>query len=315
MKKITNNIHVYFSRQERRSLLVFILLASSFLGMLYAIYHYEKPVKLTLEEVLIRNSGTKNPEVKSFINQRLQNKKRLNNKGKNPVLFSFDPNHISADSLQLLGIDKKTISTFLKYRHKIGKFKNKDQVFKVYGMEKYRNILIEHINFHEQNRNLIALPDTAQSDDQTDSDNRWFNNNIPTVKIQSININEADSFQWQLIKGIGPRLANRIVRYKDRLGGFYEIEQIEEVYGLRPETFLAISHMLTVNAADIKKLNINHSPVDVLASHPYIGRKKAAVLLRYVQHKGPLKSADDLIKSRLFDADEVDKLLPYLDFR
>ena len=53
--------------------------------------------------------------------------------------------------------------------------------------------------------------------------------------IESIDINKASVEDWSKITGIGPVLSDRIIRYKNKLGGFYHVDQLIEVYGLAPE--------------------------------------------------------------------------------
>lgn len=57
----------------------------------------------------------------------------------------------------------------------------------------------------------------------------------PTRKPLVVNLNDADTTTLMLIHGIGPTFASRIVRYRDRLGGFTHKEQLLEVYGFTPE--------------------------------------------------------------------------------
>ena len=48
-------------------------------------------------------------------------------------------------------------------------------------------------------------------------------------KIQAIDINTADSAAWVALNGIGPGFAKRIMTYREKLGGFYQVDQLKEV--------------------------------------------------------------------------------------
>ena len=48
----------------------------------------------------------------------------------------------------------------------------------------------------------------------------------------AIDINTADSTAWVALNGIGPGFAKRIITYREKLGGFYQVDQLKEVYGL-----------------------------------------------------------------------------------
>lgn len=61
--------------------------------------------------------------------------------------------------------------------------------------------------------------------------------NYDTVRIE---INKADTTEWKRLRGIGSVLSQRIVKYRDKCGGFHSIEQLKKIYGLSEETYQAI---------------------------------------------------------------------------
>ena len=67
-------------------------------------------------------------------------------------------------------------------------------------------------------------------------DSNWYDNRpTPARQPLSVELNSADSVTLQLLHGIGPAYARRIVNYRDRLGGFVSTTQLLEVYGFGPE--------------------------------------------------------------------------------
>lgn len=309
-----NNSNLYFTRQERKSLLIFALMALSFLAMLYSIARYSKPREVPVEEVVQLETAS---PLKATVMPKVINEMGVSKKtGRSRSYFKFNPNTIQADSLGLLGVDKKTIRVFEKYRSKGALFNNQEQFYKVYGMNKYRKALDSLLVFSMESKVTGGNPSKDIKDDNVvSSDSKNKQAPIPIVKIKYLDINKADSFEWQLIKGIGTRLASRIVKYRERLGGFYSIGQLEEVYGLKSETYLSINHLLKVDGNDVEKIAINFCDEDRLAWHPYIGKKKASILIRYKRNKGNFKGGEDVKASRLFDEEEWEKLSPYIDFR
>ncbi|MFN8319403.1 MAG: helix-hairpin-helix domain-containing protein [Saprospiraceae bacterium] len=307
-----NNTQIYFTRQERKSLFIFSMMAFAFLAMMYAIASFKKPDKLNLQEVIkVETMLPKTMAAKPTLAVNINNIKHHSSR----LGFHFNPNTISADSLALLGVDKKTISNFLKYRSKGAVFKNNQQFFKVYGMEKYRVKLDTLLSCNQSPKLEIQAKDGQQRQTQNDGEEiKKSNRTIPVVKIKMLDINKADSFELQLIRGIGAKLASRIVRYRERLGGFNQIEQLEEIYGLTPETYLNINHQLTLDQGDIQKILINKCNEEQMARHPYIGKKKASILMRFKINRGNFHQWQDLISSKLFDDEELEKLKPYIDF-
>ena len=89
--------------------------------------------------------------------------------------------------------------------------------------------------------------------------------NVETV----IDLNAADSIQLISIKGIGPVISKRILRYRNSLGGFHSIEQLKEVYGIQDSLFNELKKKIKTNPETIRKINLNEVETDDLRLHPY----------------------------------------------
>ena len=53
--------------------------------------------------------------------------------------------------------------------------------------------------------------------------------------VEVLDINTADSTEWESFPGIGPVLSSRIVRYRNRVGCFHQLEDLLQVYGIKAE--------------------------------------------------------------------------------
>lgn len=62
-----------------------------------------------------------------------------------------------------------------------------------------------------------------------------------------ININYADQRLLETLPGIGPAIAQRIIEYRERTGGFSSIEEIMNVDRIGPATFERIKDLITVD--------------------------------------------------------------------
>lgn len=60
-----------------------------------------------------------------------------------------------------------------------------------------------------------------------------------------IDLNSATPEQLEALPGIGPVLAQRIVSYRERHGGFKNISEVLNVTGIGPKKFAAISGYIT----------------------------------------------------------------------
>ena len=134
-------------------------------------------------------------------------------------------------------------------------------------------------------------------------------------KIEPFDINEADTSAFIALPGIGSKLAARIVLFREKLGGFYDKEQIREVYGLHDTVFRKISPLLECNPQNVKKIEINSAEKETLKFHPYIRWKVANALITYRAQHGSFNSADDLSKLENVDEDALKKMMPYISFK
>lgn len=66
-------------------------------------------------------------------------------------------------------------------------------------------------------------------------------------------VNQADSAAWEALPGIGAKLSSRIIKYRTSLGGFSDLEQIKNVFGLKPETYELILPFLVLDTVEIRK--------------------------------------------------------------
>ena len=114
--------------------------------------------------------------------------------------------------------------------------------------------------------------------------------------------------------GIGKVFSKRIVKFRDKLGGFYDINQIAETYGLPDSTFQEIKPQLILST-DFSPLHINLLTEDQLAAHPYINWKQAKTLINYRFHHGAYKNVEDIKASMAFKDSTLVKVKPYLSFQ
>jgi len=137
---------------------------------------------------------------------------------------------------------------------------------------------------------------------------------MPSESLNRISFSEADSATLQIVPGIGPNLAGRIIKYRESIGGFNEVGQLLEVYGVKAETADLIWEYFEFESSVFRKIKINHISQKELSKHPYIGYSKGKVLAAYRLQHGSYESADDLMKIKIFKKEWVQKLSPYIDY-
>lgn len=132
-------------------------------------------------------------------------------------------------------------------------------------------------------------------------------------QIVVLDVNMADSVELERLPAIGEKLSSRIVRYRDRLGGFMELAQLKEVYGLSDSTYQIISPLLKI-AKDFKprQIDINKAEYSDLRKHPYTNNTFIKLVLAYRKIHGNFTSQVDLEKIEQVDKLVLNKLAPYL---
>jgi competence ComEA-like helix-hairpin-helix protein len=131
-----------------------------------------------------------------------------------------------------------------------------------------------------------------------------------TYKKLNINLNAADTSELIQLRGIGSTFANRIVKYRNMLGGFHEIEQLYEVFGFDSARFDMIKEEVFVINSEVTKLKLNEATVKELIKHPYIDYKLANAITKQ-RFKKKFESVDELKDVYLVNDSLFRKLAPY----
>ena len=226
-----------------------------------------------------------------------------------PELFYFDPNNLPAAEWKKLGLSDKQITGIHNYEKAGGGFKTKEDVHKMYTIsdEKFAQL-----------RPFIRIEIVA-NDLTTERHSKLVTkepeHSKPISKRSTIiELNSADTLELMELKGIGPVFSKNILKYRNLLGGYYSIDQLKEVYGLRdhPEVVDQISVYLMIDTTLIRKVNLNTSEVKDLASHIYIDWNVAKAIVAYRNAHGPYKNVAGMSKCHLVDDALMTKIAPYL---
>ncbi|MDQ3681445.1 MAG: helix-hairpin-helix domain-containing protein [Bacteroidota bacterium] len=217
-------------------------------------------------------------------------------------LFDFDPNTLPAAGWKSLGLNDRTIKTIINYRTKGGKFYKPEDLKKIWGMpEGFYDRVQDYIRITSIEKKNDFRPDYPKT--VYEKKERSFN---------AVNVNADDTTAFIALPGIGSKLAYRITNFRDKLGGFYSVEQIKETYGLPDSTFQKIKPYLNVNADAVKKININTATKEELKVHPYIKWNLANAIVEYRTQHGNYKNLQELKNIVLVDEGTFIKIVPYL---
>lgn len=221
--------------------------------------------------------------------------------GKPVAYFAFDPNSASEQDLLRLGMPPRAVKSLLKYRSKGGRLRQPEDLLKIYSLPKSTAMaLVPWVR-------IAAQPDNKTFAYSRDS----FAHRPARPAPVSVDINLADTTAFIALPGIGSKLAFRIVNFRDKLGGFYSINQVAETYALPDSTFQKIRSRLVLSSGPFRRLHINSATVDELKAHPYIKWNLANAIVQYRNQHGPYGSLQDLRNIALVDEQWLEKVLPY----
>ena len=219
------------------------------------------------------------------------------------VLFYFNPNTLDAAGWKKLGVREKTITTIQKYISKGGKFYKPDDLGKIWGLSA------------ADKERLIPFVQIEKASVTANYPTNNYSKSVVEKKIytsQLIDINVADTSAFIALPGIGSKLSQRIISFRDKLGGFYKIEQVAETFGLADSTFQKIKPKLQLGNPVVKQLSINSATADDLKLHPYLRYAIANAIVQYRSQHGNYAAVSDLKKIMLITDDVYNKMLPYL---
>jgi DNA uptake protein ComE-like DNA-binding protein len=226
---------------------------------------------------------------------------------KEEAFFRFSPNTVAHGDLVRLGLSDKQAAAFIRYRERSKGFGSVEDVAKVFVVsEEWLARHRDDMEFHPDELHVLG----AQTDELANNQRHPSDAKKEEQPIALIDINTADSLALVSIRGIGGASAQRILAYRDRLGGFYSIEQYAEIYGLHPEVrkvLCASTAPLTPHA----KLDLNRADSEVLGKHPYIRYKLAKSLVAMRGHRGRLDTTD-LRSHHLINDSVYERILPYI---
>lgn len=130
---------------------------------------------------------------------------------------------------------------------------------------------------------------------------------------ETIALNKADTSELKKIPGIGSAYANRIVKYRNLLGGYADISQLKEIWGMDDERYDKITPYITIDRK-VKQIQINFATFQELNKHPYVNYEQAKIIVDIRERKGKIESMNRLALLEEFAGNDIERLTPYFDF-
>ena len=210
------------------------------------------------------------------------------------TMFFFDPNLLSEDSLELLGVPPQLAGRIGRYRKSGGRFRESHDLLKIYGLDSALYLKLEPWV-------IAARPDRVA----LAADSGTFPMDINTAHYRN------------LVEGLklSPELSSRILRYRDALGGFVDISQLNEVYGMDSGAVAKLTPRLRISAGfEPQKIHLNSDAAEEMQRHPYISRELAGSIVVFREVNGQVRDEKELSGFVGLSSRDLEKLLPYIQF-
>jgi|694.fasta_scaffold06193_15 DNA uptake protein ComE-like DNA-binding protein len=226
-----------------------------------------------------------------------------------PDCFPFDPNTCDIQVWKNLGLSEKQASVILRYVSKGGKFRTVNDLKKMYVLPE---------GFADHVATCAAMP-AVEENHQNPFPDKWVYTDKQHVYSSKpyepvlVEMNSADSLELRRIPGIGPYFARKIHIYREKLGGFYDVSQLLEVYRMTAPKLDSIRDFIQIDPSFVRKMNINAVDLATLSLHPYISKREASALIAYRDKHGSFAKVDDILLCKALDENTFLKIRNYLE--
>ena len=224
-----------------------------------------------------------------------------------PKIYPFNPNFITDYKGYKLGMSVVEIDRLLAFR-KQNKYVNSAQEFQAVTKvsDSLLNVIAPYFKFPDWVNNKKEFATYKKFDIKAFAKKE---------KLVIIDINQATQEDLIKIYGIGEAISLRILKFKESLGGFVSMEQMNDVWGLSPEVIENLNAHFKVPAnPKVKKIDINNASIKELSLFPYFKYPISKNIVTYRSMNGDIKNSEDLTKINGLSIEKAKIIALYLDF-
>ncbi|WP_282180570.1 ComEA family DNA-binding protein [Maribacter stanieri] len=221
------------------------------------------------------------------------------------AFYPFNPNFITDYKGYTLGMSVDEIDRLHSFR---------DENKYVNSAKEFQNVT----NVSDSLLNAISPNFKFPAWTQNKEKNSSKKTNIYVVKPENSKIvykdlNTTTAEELQEINGIGEKLSARIIKFRDRLGGFVIDDQLFDVYGLEKEVVnKTLRKFKVISKPEIIKINVNTATAAELSKLIYLQKHVAESIVNYRNLNGSINSLNELLKIEDFPAERINRITLYL---
>lgn len=206
------------------------------------------------------------------------------------TIHPINPNTATEEQLKQAGVSTQARRAWINYLAKGGSFRRTEEIKKLYSLtDADYSKIFPHLYIPPKEVNKTSKP-----------------------SVERIEINTATYEQWVSLPGIGRTWAGKIMRFKEKLGGFTQVTQVAETLGLPDSVYQLIIPFLTLQETKPSTIPLNSASFDQLNQHPYINAQQTKWIIAYRQQHGKFERIEDLLKIPTLNTIWFEKTKPYL---
>jgi len=281
--------HFWYNRSQRNGVL-FLVFIIVILQLTYFFVDFSSNDKVEINSNKIAQFQK---EIDSF--------KKIETENRKPKIYPFNPSFLTDYRGYQLGMSTEEIDRLLQHRNE-GKYINSAQEFQ--QVTKINDSLLKTMQPY------FKFPD-------------WVvNKNAKALKKQRVNeenfpkqdLNSATAQELTSVNGIGEKLSQRIISYRNKLGGFLLNDQLFEVWYLDKDVAERVLQRFTViDKPIIEKINVNTATFKEVLSIVYIDYELTKKIFNYRDEVAELQSIDELKKIDEFPIEKFERIALYLE--
>jgi hypothetical protein len=112
----------------------------------------------------------------------------------------------------------------------------------------------------------------------------------PFIDIPLLDLNLADSSDFDALPGIGGWFASKMVAHREALGGYSYKEQLMDIWKFDSLKYEALSDLVTVSVENVRPYPLWTLPADSLKNHPYIDSFETARSIVLYRENNPVSA-------------------------
>ncbi len=291
--------HFWYNNSQRNGIL-FLALLIIILQLVYFFVDFSNEDKADLNSNKIIEFQQKIDSLKVI---ELENRK--------PKIYPFNPSFLTDYRGYKLGMSTDEIDRLLQHRAN-GKYINSAKQFQ--QVTRVSDSLLKTIAPYFKFPDWVTNKNNKRSVTKSPS-TALRTGSVETSKNVIIkDLNSATAEELIAVRGIGQKLSQRIVKYRNKLGGYLINEQLYEVWYLDKEIAdRVLQRFVVLKKPSIKKINVNTATFKEVLSIVYIDYELTKKIFNYRDEVAELQSLEELKKIDGFPLEKFDRIALYLE--